>query len=189
MTQHRSHSNLEAGLVSELRAAERRHWSSFPTAHGCNSENHVRMKQRTLPHVPPTSTVLLTSTKQFKNHNKQTREKKMRLGTQPGLITQYMLTDQDPTLTASEQRSRGGRYSGSSRLGVESRLQNLYLPEPQFPHPKNRSNKTHLRKLGQDPGHRDNFLTFKVPAKCPPTDLRGKKTASESTTRRDTDTF
>ena len=91
----------------------------------------------------------------------------MRLGTQPGLITQYMLTDQDPTLTASEQRRRGGTYSGSSRLGVESRLQNLHLPEPQFPHPKNGSNKTHLRKLGQDPGHRDNFLTFKVPAKCP----------------------
>lgn len=113
----------------------------------------------------------------------------MRLGTQPGLIIPYVLTNQHPTLTASEPWSRGGRYLGSSRLGVESRLQYLYLPEPQFPHPKNRSNKTHLRKLGQDPGHRDNFLTFKIPAKRPPTDLGGKKTASGSTTWRDTGAF
>lgn len=189
MTQHRSHSNLEAGLISEFRAAVLQHLSSFPVAHCCNSESHVRIRQRTLPCEPPISTVPVTSTKQFKNHNKQTRKKKMRLGTQPGLITQYMLTNQDPTLTASEQWSRDGRYLGSSRFGVESRLQYLYLPEPQFPHPKNGSNKTHLTKLGQDPGHRDNFLTFKIPAKHTPTDLGGKKTANESTTRRDTGTF
>ena len=96
---------------------------------------------------------------------------------------------QEPGSPSVQPWSRGGRYLGSSRLGVESRLQYLYLPEPQFPHPKNRSNKTHLRKLGQDPGHRDNFLTFKIPAKRPPTDLGGKKTASGSTTWRDTGAF
>ena len=190
MTRHRSHSNLEAGLISEFRAAVLRHLSFFPMAHCCNSESHMRIRQRTLPPEPPTSTVPLTSTKQFKNHTKQTIEKKkMRLGTQPGLITQYVLTNQHPTLTASEPWSRGGRYLGSSRLGVESRLQYLYLPEPQFPHPKNGSNKTHLRKLGQDPGHRDNFLTFKIPAKRSPTDLGGKKTANGSTPRGDTGAF
>lgn len=77
MTQHRSHSNLEVGLISEFRAAVLQHLSSFPVAHCCNSESHVRVRQRTLPCEPPTSTVPIASTKQFKNHNKQTRKKKI----------------------------------------------------------------------------------------------------------------
>lgn len=64
------------------------------------------------------------------------------------LKKKYMLTNQNPTIRASEQWGRAVRYLGSSRPGFESRLQYLHLPEPQFTNLKDGSNKTFQRTTG-----------------------------------------
>ena len=65
------------------------------------------------------------------------------------LKKKYMLTNQNPTLRASEQWGTGVRYLGSSRPGFESQLQYLHLPKPQFTHLKDGSNKTYHRTTGK----------------------------------------